>query len=639
MIPEIGSLCLYLSLAVSSLIFIRTVTYTNYTNLLYTKRLWLVNAGFIFLAGICLIYLFAVSDFSILSVANHSHTTKPLIYKISGAWGHHEGSMLLWLAAIAFFSVLFAYFANGEARSIELTSGIQALIAILFTSFTIFSSNPFTRIFPAPLNGLGLNPILQDIGLAMHPPMLYLGYVGFSIAFSAAIAVLAYKQNFKTWVNMIHPWILLSWSFLTLGVGLGSWWAYRELGWGGFWFWDPVENASLMPWLASTALIHALTASQKTGQLQKWSIFLAILTFALSMIGTFLVRSGIITSVHSFATDPTRGVYILAIIALLTVGALLLYASKAHSIGSSMKYNLISREAFIMLNNVVLCTAVTIVIVGTIYPFALEIFAHKQVSVGAPYYNKLISPLVLATLSLAVFGSSLPWRKVKKTSLRRPTFSFLLALLITLILWFFFGIPVSIAMCIICFSLWLFIAMINMWLKQRPKLSNPMVGMLITHIGFALVAFGISLNAALKEEVLGVLETGQNLHIREYTITLKGVTYAPVENYLSRTAKLEVSAPGKYIFTLYPETRLYPTEKQQTTESALHHHVFYDLYTTIGDLDSKGRLNIRVFFEPGVSFLWFGCLVMFFGGIYSMLIRLWYYNHKTRQQSVANFKV
>lgn len=624
MIPEIGNLCLYLSLAISSLIFIRTITYPN---LAYTRRLWLVNTGFIFLAGICLIYLFAISDFSILSVANHSHTAKPLIYKISAAWGHHEGSMLLWLAAIAFFSILFAYFSTGESRSIELTCGVQALVAALFTSFTIFSSNPFTRIFPAPLNGLGLNPILQDIGLAMHPPMLYLGYVGFSIAFSAAIAVLAYKQDFKNWVNMIQPWVLLSWSFLTLGVGLGSWWAYRELGWGGFWFWDPVENASLMPWLSGTALIHAIAASQKTGQLQKWSVFLAILTFALSMMGTFLVRSGIITSVHSFATDPTRGIYILAILALLISGALLLYAGRANRIGISVKYNLLSREAFIMLNNVVLCTAVTVVIVGTIYPFALEILAQKQVSVGAPYYNKLIAPLTLITLCLAVVGSSLPWKKVKKLAFRSPAIALLLALLIAAALGLFLAIPFSLGICLICFSLWLMISMLNMWLKLRPRLSSPTVAMMIAHIGFALVVLGASLNAVLKEEVAAMLEVGQQIRIRDYTVTLKDITYAPAGNYMSRIAKLEVSAPGQYIFTLYPETRLYTAEKQQTTESAIYHHAFYDLYTAIGELDGKGRINTRVFFEPGVSFLWFGCFVMFFGGIYSMFIRLLHFRN------------
>ena len=275
-----------------------------------------------------------------------------------------------------------------------------------------------------------------------------------------------------------------------------------------------------------------------------------------------------------------------------------------------------------MLNNVVLCTAVTVVIVGTIYPFALEILAQKQVSVGAPYYNKLIAPLTLITLCLAVVGSSLPWKKVKKLAFRKPAIAFLLALLIAAALGLFLAIPFSLGICLICFSLWLMISMLNMWLKLRPRLSSPTVGMMIAHIGFALVVLGASLNAVLKEEVAAMLEVGQQIRIRDYTVTLKDITYAPAGNYMSRIAKLEVSAPGQYIFTLYPETRLYTAEKQQTTESAIYHHAFYDLYTAIGELDSKGRINTRVFFEPGVSFLWFGCFVMFFGGIYSMSIRL-----------------
>jgi cytochrome c-type biogenesis protein CcmF len=619
MIPEIGSLCLYLSLALSLIIFSRVFITSD---LFLTKKFWLLNCAFIFLAFLCLIYSFAISDFSVRSVADHSHLAKPLIYKISAAWGHHEGSMLMWLSALALFSVIFIFFSYGEQKLIVLTSGVQALILALFTIYTLFASNPFTRIFPIPINGLGLNPLLQDIGLALHPPMLYLGYVGFSVAFSSAVAMLLQPGNFRNWVRMISPWVTLSWSFLTLGVGLGSWWAYRELGWGGFWFWDPVENASLMPWLASTALLHSLAVSEKQDRLCQWSLFLSILTFSLSMVGTFLVRSGIITSVHSFAVDPTRGVYVLSILSFLVIGAMAIFSLRAHLFKRENQLNFISRETFIIFNNIFLFTAAVIVFIGTLYPFALEIFTQKQIAIGAPYYNKLFAPLVLFSLICAIVGSDLAWKKDRSKSIKKTFGPFLIALILLLFVQLFFGFKLGLGAVMTLFSVWLAIVMIKIYHNKKPKFTSSLWAMIIAHLGFASIIFGISLNFTYKKQEIGLMHVNQQLNIGDYTLTLKEVSYKQVENYLSRFAIIETRKKNNYAKELQPETRLYTAEKQQTTESAILHKTFYDLYVVIGELQENGSIMVKAFYEPGISFIWFGCLLMFFGGIFSLTYKL-----------------
>ena len=620
MIPEIGNLFLYLACAISGLIVFTPIIKPNLKLLRY---LWLSN--FIFLAGslLCLIYSFIISDFSVLCVVNNSHILKPLIYRISAAWGNHEGSMLLWLSSIAFFSLLFAFFSKGNEQQIVSILAVQGLLVLLFLLYVISVSSPFIRIFPAPLNGLGLNPILQDVGLSLHPPILYLGYVGFSLAFSAAIAGLLTLQIDKNWARLIQPWVLMSWAFLSLGVTLGSWWAYRELGWGGYWFWDPVENSSLMPWLTATALLHSLAATSSTGKLTGWSLFLAIMTFSLSMIGTFLVRSGVITSVHSFASDPTRGIYILIIIGILTGMALLLFALRAAQIKRTENYYFLSRESFISINNILLTVAATVVVVGTIYPIILQVLTNRFISVGAPYYNKLIVPLALMSLVFSTLVLKLKWNTNQKIrALIRTILLIVLATIISRLIFIYNDQFLWLEFIGVTFSLWLILATLDFCRREKFSFSSSAISMIFAHIGFACICLGISTLSAFQDEVEKVMNVDDRLVIANKELLFKGVNYYEGPNYYSRVGTFEVNTHDGYIKYLYPEMRMFYVERQQTSEAAIYHNMSYDLYLTIGEVEGE-RIAVKAFYRPGISLLWFGGFLLFIGGLYGLLVKLY----------------
>jgi cytochrome c-type biogenesis protein CcmF len=623
MTPEIGKLLLHLSLALSLISGVLPFLYPK-NSLVILRRLWLANFTFTVGAFFCLIYCYIISDFSVLNVFYNSHTSKPLIYRISGAWGNHEGSMMLWLSAIAFFSVLFSYFAKGDEKIISYTLAVQGILSAIFVSFVIFTSSPFVRLFPAPTNGLGLNPILQDIGLAMHPPMLYMGYVGFSIAFSAAIAALIVGKVDALWARLIRPWVLLSWSFLTIGVGLGSWWAYRELGWGGYWFWDPVENASLMPWLAATALIHTSIVTDKTQQLKVFSLLLAILTFSLSLVGTFIVRSGMITSVHSFAQDPRRGMFILGILGLIVGSSLLLYLFRAHRIAYTEKtFSFLSRTIFILLNNLLLLVAVVVVLVGTLYPLILELITGEKISVGAPYFNSLIGPIAILSAMICAIGSDLNWERTKISQLIKTHFKPLLSsLVLTIGIVIYFQIHSLQSILGILASLWLIIHLtIHLYIK-KPNFKSGFYAMYLAHMGFACLVLSVSLNHALVREFEKPMEFKEQAILGEFKIKFNGIDYQQGPNYVSRVGIFEIILPNHKQIYLYPETRLFLVEQQQTTEAAIHHHLLYDLYVTIGEIDDKERIMVRVFVRPMIGWIWFSCILIFFGGVNGLVLQL-----------------
>jgi cytochrome c-type biogenesis protein CcmF len=570
------------------------------------------------MAFLSLIVCYVISDFSVLNVVNNSHTAKPLIYKISGAWGNHEGSMLLWICSITFFSALFAYFSE-DTELKKYTLVIQAFLTTFFIAFVVFTSNPFERIFPAPLNGYGLNPILQDIGLAMHPPMLYLGYVGFSLAYSGAISALILGRIDKEFAYTFRPWVMMSWSCLSLGIGLGSWWAYRELGWGGFWFWDPVENSSLMPWLTASALIHSLIVLQKYDRQKHWVLLLSIMTFTLSMIGTFLVRSNIITSVHSFAQDPRRGLFILGFLGFATSLGLLLYALKAHKFTiKEHELYFFSRPTFILFNNLFLSLAAFIVILGTLYPSVLEIVYNKKMSVGAPYFNSLIGPLSIGLLLFVNIGTQVNWQNTKVISLYQANkIPFVISLIITCVICWLTKINGILYFLGIFFSIWLIIALITYTLARR--ISFKLLGMLLSHIGFAILVLSISLNAALEVEVEKPLKLNESLSVGKFKLTFTNIDLKKGKNYIARIAEFKVHKGNNLITTLYPETRFFPVELQQTTESAIHHALFYDLYIATGELEKSGLLMVRSYYKSMMSWVWLSGLLIFLGGACSLI--------------------
>lgn len=627
MIPDVGNLFLYLALICSFCIALLPVLQAIYKDigLRPLKILWCTTFIFIVSALLCLIYSYVVSDFTVLNVVYNSHSSKPLLYKIVGSWGNHEGSMLLWISSVTFFSAAFALFVTPN-KTTFLTLSLQAILNCFFISFTIFSCNPFNRVFPPPLDGLGLNPILQDIGLALHPPLLYLGYVGFSLAYSSAIAGLINNDINSNWARLIRPWVMLSWSFLTVGIGLGSWWAYRELGWGGFWFWDPVENASIIPWLTATALLHSLLVYQKTGHLRNWSVLLAIITFALSITGTFLVRSGVVTSVHAFAHDPQRGIFILIFLAVFTGASLILYALRETN-NQTNNTTFFSKITLITFNNLFLVAAAFTVILGTLYPMFLELFIGQKISVGAPYFNKIFTPFMVALCFLCLVGSQLSWQNNSMMNFVRKNY---VTLLITFILTIFIIQYYHLDHPLICISifasLWLLIVMFRLYFLSRYyyriRLTDRFYSMFFAHVGFGIIVLAISLNSALKNDLQVTMRIGESVDFNDLQIKLQNVVYDKKQNYLSQIGYFTVQKDDRIIAKMFPETRFFRVEKQQTAESAILHNLFYDVYITINEVYTNNSINVNLYYRPMMGWIWFGCILIFFSGIYSIAIQI-----------------
>jgi len=586
------------------------------------------------IAFIALTIAYVTSDFSVENVWRNSHSAKPLLYKISGVWGNHEGSMVLWVLILALFGASVAAFGANLPRQLKANVlAVQGSIAAAFLLFIITTSNPFARLSPAPFDGEGLNPVLQDPALAFHPPFLYAGYVGFSMAFSFAVAALIDGRIDAAWARWVRPWTLAAWMCLTLGIAMGSWWAYYELGWGGFWFWDPVENASFMPWLAGTALLHSALVMEKRDALKVWTILLAIITFSLSLMGTFLVRSGVLTSVHAFAVDPARGIFILAIMGVFIGGALALFAWRAPLLGQGGLFAPISREGALVLNNLLLTTACAAVFVGTLYPLALEALTGDKISVGAPFFNLTFGPLIVPLLIAVPFGPLLAWKRGDLVAAaQRLMAAAAVAIGVAILLLAFQRRGPWLAPIGIGLGLWLILGALSeiayrvrrsgagsaeVWRRLR-NLPRAAYGSALAHAGLGLTVIGIVATTAWRSETIVALKPGDTAEIAGYELTFKGVAPNQGPNYRERIGIFAVARDGRAVTALLPSKREFTVEKSATTEAGIHASWRGDLYAVLGDPLDDGAYSVRLYFNPLVRLIWLGALVMFAGGAVSL---------------------
>jgi cytochrome c-type biogenesis protein CcmF len=582
-----------------------------------------------------LIALHVSSDFSVVNVVENSHSMKPLIYKITGVWGNHEGSMLLWVSILALFGGMVAIFGNNLPISLRAHAlAVQAWIASAFYLFILMTSNPFLRIVNPPIEGQDLNPVLQDIGLAVHPPMLYLGYVGFSISFSFAIAALIEGRIDAAWARWVRPWTLVAWIFLTLGIAMGSYWAYYELGWGGWWFWDPVENASLMPWLAGTALLHSLVVMEKRNALKVWTILLSILAFSLSLLGTFLVRSGVLTSVHAFANDPRRGVFILLILCIFIGGSLTLYAFRASSLKQGGLFAPISREGALVLNNLLLTTACATVFVGTLYPLALEVMTGEKISVGAPFFNLTFGPLFVPLLVAVPFGPLLAWKRGDLLgAAQRLIAAGIAALFVMAVVWAwtvggstFAPLAIGLALFVIVGAvidiaerIGLFRMPFGIALRRARGLPRSAWGTMFAHAGVGLALIGIVCETSWNSENIRSMKPGDVTNIAGYGLKLESLTPHQGSNYREMAANFSVLVDGRVIDTMSPSKRNFTTRSgASTTEAALLSRGASQLYISLGDIATDGSIAVRIYHKPLVLLIWLGPVLMAFGGLLSL---------------------
>jgi len=579
-----------------------------------------VNGLFIcsFLSFGLLIYLHIVSDFTVLNVFQNSHTTKPLLYKISGVWGNHEGSLLLWILVLTIFNYfIFKLYNNNNSNFISKTLQTQALITSGFILFTILTSNPFQKMIPEQSNGLGFNPILQDPALAIHPPLLYFGYVGFSAVFSMSVATLSLENNQKIpWYSYMRPFVLAAWTFLTIGIALGAIWAYYELGWGGWWFWDPVENASFMPWLIGTALLHSLIIVEKRKSLRAWVLLLSILAFLLSVIGTFLVRSGILTSVHTFALDPSRGIYILIFTAMLGGYSLILFGKKSKKYFDNNYFSLFSKEGSILLNNILMAIVCATVFLGTIYPLIIEAFTNEKISVGEPYFNSTIIPIMMPAILVMGVGPLLAWNKEKKSKIFKKIFpSLFLTIIMTVLTFSIYKSYSFIGIAGIILAFWIISNNIILLIKNSKNYSN---GMLIAHLGIGLLILGVTGSSSWQEEKIVKLKINTSTQINKYNIIFNEINEIKGPNYLAIKANFTVYDRNKnFITNLKPENRYYPISNVFTTEASIHTTLIRDLYIVLGEGNLNNGWVVKVYHNPLVIWIWIGALIIFIGGIVS----------------------
>jgi cytochrome c-type biogenesis protein CcmF len=589
---------------------------------------------FVAIAFAALVACYLRSDFSVVNVFENSHSAKPLIYKITGVWGNHEGSMLLWVLILSVFGALVALFGgNLPARLKANVLAVQAWIAAAFYLFILATSNPFLRIATPPLEGRDLNPVLQDPGLAIHPPLLYFGYVGFSISFSFAIAALIDGRIDAAWARWVRPWTLLAWMFLTAGVAMGSYWAYYTLGWGGWWFWDPVENASIMPWLAGTALLHSAVVMEKRNALKVWTILLAILAFSLSLIGTFLVRSGVLTSVHAFASDPMRGTFILAILVLFIGGALALFAWRAPLLKQGGLFAPISREGTLVLNNLFLVTACATIFVGTLYPLALEALTGEKISVGAPYFNATFGPLFIPLLLVVPFGPLMAWKRGDLAGVAQRLMGAAAIAVIGIAVTFALegGGPVLLPFAI-GIALFVIAGAVTDLVERTGLLRVPVKtafaraaglprstwGTAFAHLGLGITLLGIAGETQLGAERIAELKPGQTISIRRYDLHFEGMSNRQGPNYQELAGRFTLRRNGEFIGVMEPSKRTFPSRGTSTTESALLTRGFGQLYLSLGDTNPDGSISVRLYHKPLVLLIWLGAVAMVIGGALSL---------------------
>jgi cytochrome c-type biogenesis protein CcmF len=571
-----------------------------------------------------LLLVFARSDMSVALVFENSNTAKPLIYKVAGAWGNHEGSMLLWVTVLSVAGAFFALLARrASERTLAAALGAQATLALGFYAFLLVASNPFARLFPAPPDGQGLNPLLQDPGLAFHPPTLYLGYVGLSIAFSLAVGALLTNEVDARLARAMRPWVLGAWILLTLGITAGSYWAYYELGWGGYWFWDPVENASLMPWLAATALLHSVNVLAARGALKAWTMMLAVIAFSMSMVGTFLVRSGILTSVHAFAIDPQRGTFLLALLAIYVGAAFALFAVRGATLKEGAPFELVSRETGLVINNLLLSVILGIVFLGTLYPLFVEALSGEKLSVGAPYFNAVAGPLALLLALLVGIGPLLSWRRERRpvwNRLKVPALLGVTALAITIII-----APEMTILPRLGLTIAAFLAGASILpLVRRNPLRTPLAtwGMVVAHFGIAVALTGMAMNGAFTSERLAVIKPGDKLSVGPWTVLLKDVTPTAGKNWTALEGDLRASRGGG-VKVLKPQTRYFSDPPMETNEAAIDTFWNGQLYTVIGKPDASGGWQLRLWWKPFVTLIWAGGALIAFGGALALLGRVW----------------
>ena len=586
------------------------------------------------LAFAALVNAHVASDFSLVNVVENSHSTKPLLYKVTGVWGNHEGSMLLWVLILALFGAMVAAFGqNLPDRLKALVLAVQAWIAAAFLLFILLTSNPFLRVESPPAEGNDLNPVLQDIGLAIHPPLLYLGYVGCSISFAFAVAALIDGRIDAAWARWVRPWTLAAWLFLTLGIAMGSYWAYYTLGWGGFWFWDPVENASLMPWLVTTALLHSAIVMEKRDALKIWTVLLAILAFSLSLIGTFLVRSGVLTSVHAFASDPRRGIFILVILCLFIGGALSLFAFRARTLAPGGIFAPISREGALVLNNLFLTAAAATVVVGTLYPLALEALSGTRISVGAPFFNLTFAPLIVPLLLIVPYGPFLAWKRGDlRGATQRLMAAFAVAILFVAVAAVLAGATSLLAVFGIGLAAWLVAGALSELafrirfgsvslgesLRRLIGLPRSALGTTLAHAGLGLVVLGIVSASAWSTESILTMRPGDTVPVAGRDIKLDGINQRQGPNYTEKAVHFTISRGGEVETVAEPSKRKFPVRGSETTEAAIKTFWFSQLYVSLGDIADDGAVTVRIYWKPLVTLTWLGAIVMACGGLLSL---------------------
>lgn len=625
MIAEAGLAALWLAAGLAALQFVLMVlSLRSKIEVARAMRGVAVVQGVLTLAAFAmLVMVFARSDMSVALVFENSHSAKPFIYKVAGTWGNHEGSMLLWVTILAIAGMFVALFSRRTSeRTLVAGLGSQAVLALGFYGFLLIASNPFARLFPAPPDGQGLNPLLQDPGLAFHPPTLYLGYVGLSVAFSLAVGALLTGEVDSRLARAMRPWVLGAWILLTLGITAGSYWAYYELGWGGYWFWDPVENASLMPWLAATALLHSLNVLAARGALKAWTMMLAVIAFSMSMVGTFLVRSGVLTSVHAFAIDPERGTFLLLLLAIYVGAAFILFALRGATLKEGAPFELVSRESGLVANNLILSVILGIVFVGTLYPLFVEAATGEKLSVGAPYFNAVAGPLALILALLVGAGPLLSWRRERRPVVRLLTVPALLglaALAITIILSPDIGLLPRLG-----FAVAAFLASASVVpLTRRNPLRAPLAtwGMVLAHFGIAVALAGMAANGAFTSERLAIAKPGEILPVGPWMVQLQDVTPTAGKNWTAVEAELRASR-GAGAISLKPQTRYFSDPPTETNEAAIRTFWNGQLYTVIGKPDASGAWQLRLWWKPFVTLIWAGGALIALGGALALLGRL-----------------
>jgi cytochrome c-type biogenesis protein CcmF len=651
MVPEIGHFSLITVLCIS--IVLGTVSIAGAQ---LNVRAWMRLArpaaqcqfAFMLFTFLCLVYAFIVNDFSVKYVAVQSNSLLPLKYRISAVWGGHEGSMLLWIFILALWTFAVSIFSKSLPDDmVARVLGVMGLVMAGFTAFVLFTSNPFDRLLPAAIDGRDLNPLLQDFGLIIHPPTLYMGYVGFSVAFAFAIAALLSGRLDAAWARWSRPWTTAAWVFLSAGIALGSWWAYYELGWGGWWFWDPVENASFMPWLAGTALVHSLAVTEKRGSFKNWTVLLAIFTFSLSLLGTFLVRSGVLTSVHAFATDPERGAFILGLLGLTVITSLLLFAWRAQKVGLGGKFALFSRESLLLSNNVLLVVACAAVLLGTLYPLLLDALGMGKISVGPPYFNSVFYPLMAPALFLMAGAPIARWKQASVPDIAaRLKWAAVITVIGAIITPIIMGEWTAIRSLGFALAFWVMSSMVTI-LKDRVVLVNKpgnmfvriaslpksFLGMCVAHFGIGVFVIGVTMVESFQVEKDMRMEVGDTVEMGGYVFRFDGVTKVKGPNYNADRGQITVTVDGEAETILYPEKRTYLVQTMPMTEAAIDTGFVRDLYVSLGEPVSNNAWSVRIYYKPFVDWIWGGVGFMVIGGILALSDRR--YRIKVKHEAIA----